>query len=457
MKTDLLYENRLLKILLIFAVLGVVIYFLFPFYPLDKVINLGLDLKGGTRMVLEAEGIKEMGQDEKERTIDKIVTILNNRVNQYGLTEPTIAPLGDERVLVELPGETDPQVARQLIGRTALLEFKKVVETAGPGGELVPSRSEEVLVGRSEEGEEPRQYLVKEEPLMTGRVLQNAEVKTSSSSQNPIFVSLTFNNEGAQRFAQVVRSLEPERDQMAIVLDGVVQSAPVIKQSLADIAQRRDSIDQATITGDFTADQAKRLAIVLRAGALPAEVNIIEENTVGPTLGEDAIRAGTLTILVGFLLILLFMPIRYRWLGVLADVVLLFNMLIMFGALSMFGATLTLPGIAGVILTIGISVDANIIIFERIREERYKGKTGSAAIRSGFQKSISTVVDANLTTLATAIILMYFGSGPVRGFAITLTIGILGSLFCALFVSRFVLEETWFKSKLPNKWAEVES
>ena len=447
---DLLSRDYIWKLGVILAVLAVIGFFLYPFYPIDNVINLGLDLQGGTRMVLEAQGLEGQTKQQRQDTIDRIVTILNNRVNQYGLSEPTIAPLGEERVLVELPGTTDPQAARQLIGRTALLEFRKVVEAFPPGEKPVSTDpSEEILYGReNEQGNRPG-YVVKKTPLMTGRVLSDAKVRTSQRAQNPIFVALDFNDEGARKFADVVRSLEPEEDRIAIVLDSVIQSAPVITQGIWDEANNANSLDKATIQGDFSSEQAKRLAIVLRAGALPVEVDIIEESTVGPTLGEDAIQAGMFTIVIGFVLILLFMPLRYRFLGLVADLVLVLNMLIMMAGLSAFKATLTLPGIAGVILTIGISVDANIIIFERIKEERLNGKSIQAAVRSGFQKSLSTVLDANLTTLATAIILMYFGSGPLQGFAITLTIGILGSLFCALFVTRFLLEDTWFGERLP--------
>lgn len=445
-----MHQNDLIKAGLIVIILGLVLFFLYPYYPINEVINLGLDLRGGTRIVLEAEGIEKMSSEERSKTIDRIVTILNNRVNQYGLTEPTIRPLGDKRVEVELPGTTDPEVARRLIGRTALLEFQKVVKSGSPGGTLSQQNlSQEVIYGRENENGQQVPYLVQKTALMTGSILKDAEVKTSSRAQNPIYVALEFNKEGAKQFADVISNLQPNEDRIAIVLDGIVQSAPVISEDIWNTAQNSNSIGRATIEGTFTADEAKRLAIVLRAGALPVEVNELEHRTVGPSLGQDAIHAGVLTISVGFLLVLFFMPARYRWLGIVADLVLIFNMLIMFGALSLFGATLTLPGIAGVILTIGISVDANIIIFERIKEAVVSGKTGTASIRDGFDKSISTVVDANLTTLATAIILMYFGTGPVRGFAITLTIGIVGSLFCALLVSRFLLENTWFGKKIP--------
>lgn len=441
-----------LKIGLIALVLGLVLFFLFPFYPVNKVVNLGLDLRGGIRIVLQAEGVKKMSPEEQDRAINKIVTILNNRVNQYGLSEPNIAPLGESRVLVELPGTTKKQTARRLIGKTAMLEFKKVVKVGRPGEELIPQNpSQQVLWGR----EQKVQYLVQETPLMTGKVLANAEVRTSSRTQNPIYVSLKFNQQGAKKFADVIRRLQAGQDRIAIVLDGVVQSAPVISQGIAETAQTQDKIQRATIEGDFSTKEAKQLSIVLRAGALPVDVNIVRSTSVGPTLGADAIRAGMITIVVGFLLILLFMPFRYKFLGVVADLVLIFNMLIMFGGLSMLRATLTLPGIAGIILTIGISVDANIIIFERIKEERINGKSPSAAVRSGFDKSLSTVLDANLTTLATAFILIYFGGGPVKGFGITLAIGIVGSLFCALLVTRLLLEETFFGDHIPVKATSV--
>lgn len=450
-----LSQERLLKLAVIIAVIGIFVYFLYPFYPLDEVVNLGLDLKGGTRIVLQAKNIENKSQQEKQEIIDRIVTILNNRVNQYGLSEPTIAPLGQERVLVELPGTTDPSVANQLIGSTALLEFQKVVKSGTPGEELIPtSASQEVLIGESNDDGKKIPYLVQKTPLMTGKVLSDANVRTSQNPQTPIYVSLRFTDEGGKQFSEVIRGLEPNQDRLAIVLDNVVQSAPVISQDIWNQANKGQSIKRASIEGNFSADRAERLAIVLRAGALPTEVEQIDFQSVGPTLGNDAIRAGAITILIGFVLILLFMPFRYRWLGIVADLVVIFNMLIMFGVLSMFGATLTLPGIAGVILTIGISVDANIIIFERIKEERRMGKSGVSAIREGFSKSLSTVLDANLTTLATAIILIYFGTGPLRGFAITLTIGIIGSLFCALYVTRFLLQETSFGRKLPVKAKE---
>jgi len=242
-------------------------------------------------------------------------------------------------------------------------------------------------------------------------------------------------------------------DRLAIVLDNVVYSAPFISESAKQAAQRgwREVQSSLTITGKFTFDQAKLLAVVLRSGALPTEVGVLEEQTVGPTLGSDSIRRGSMAILISFILVLLYMPLYYRWLGLVADAALVLNMLIVFAALRGFGATLTMPGIAGLILTIGMTVDANVIIFERIKEERRTGKTPRASINAGFAKSLSTLLDANITTLITALILFAMGSGPVEGFAITLALGVAGSLFCALVASRLLLEATGIGEHIPVK------
>jgi preprotein translocase subunit SecD len=238
------------------------------------------------------------------------------------------------------------------------------------------------------------------------------------------------------------------------VLDGVVYSAPAVSQEIKDTARRegwRGVREGTVISGIRTFEEARLLAVVLRSGALPVEVTVLEEATVGPTLGSDSIRRGTMAILISFILVLLYMPTYYRWLGLVADAALLLNMLIVFSALRAFGATLTLPGIAGLILTIGMTVDANVIIFERIKEERRTGKAPRACIVSGFSKSMSAILDANLTTLITAVILFSLGSGPVEGFAITLALGVVGSLFCALVASRFLLESTGLGERIPVK------
>jgi protein-export membrane protein SecD len=432
-------KNDLFKLLLIIAIMGVA---LFSLYPLGESINLGLDLQGGSQLVLEVKIPEGTSPEKAQDDIDRIITILRNRVDQYGLVGPVISRMGKNRVLVKLPGAEDPEQARMLIGRTALLEFRKVLRVGRPKEEIIPeSPLQEVLFDL-----DGVPYLVEIDPLLTGGALEDAKVMTSRPQFGPIetFVDLTFTEEGAKGFSRAILEVGPEEEggRLAIVLDGVIQSAPVVKRGLYDDALGGKPIKNAQITGGFTPQEARALAIVLRAGALPAEVEIIQEDSIGPTLGEDSIRRGVITIVTGFILILLYMPLRYQLLGLVADFALLLNMLIMFGALALFGATLTLPGIAGIILTIGMTVDANVIIFERIKEERFSGKSPMASMRGGFQKSLSTLLDANITTLAVAGIMLFLGTGPIKGFAITLGIGIMGSLFCALFVTRFILEAT---------------
>jgi len=439
-----------LSVLIIVAVIGVSLLFL---YPPEERIKLGLDLQGGVETILQAQVSQNATAAEAEDTVERIITILDNRVNEFGLSNTTITKLGAERILVQMRGTENPAAARSLIGQTALLEFKKVIEVgAGPDAQLQPgSPLEEVLYD-----DQGVPYLVEVDPVLTGAALADASMQVNSSQQVSLhqqgryYVQLRFNDRGGIDFANAINALAVN-DQMAIVLDGVVQSAPAITQGIKDAARNQRAVYDATITGDFTLEEARQIAIVLRAGALPVDVSIIQENTVGPTLGQDAIQRGQLTILIGFGLVLVYMLLTYRLWGVVADFVLLLNMLIIFGALSIFQAALTLPGIAGLLLTIGMSVDANVIIFERVKEERRAGKTPQASLRDGFAKSLSTVLDANITTLAAAAILFTVGTGPIRGFAITLGLGILGSLFCALFVTRFLLDATGLGRRAPGK------
>lgn len=440
-------RNDWLKFGVILAIVLISLYFL---YPPGESINLGLDLQGGSQIVLEAQPLTE-GEEVTKSQMEKLIVILDNRVNQYGLANSAITQIGERRVLVKLPGAEDPKQARQLIGRTALLEFRKVIEEGKPGEELIPtSIFEEVLYHH----ESNRPYIVERETLLTGAALTDAQVMTrsatSAQARGGLFIALTFNREGAQQFAEVINRLDVN-DQIAIVLDNAIYSAPLVSESIKEAARTERSLKNAEITGQFTIDEARLLAVVLRAGALPVDVTIVQENSVGPTLGRDSIRRGVISIVTGFILIILYMFLRYRWLGLVGNFALLLNMLIIFGALAVFKATLTLPGIAGIILTIGMSIDANVIIFERIKEELHSGKSHVASLKGGFQKSLSAVLDANITTLAAAGILYLVGTGPIRGFAITLSIGILGSLFCALFVTRFVLETTGLTQRVRVK------
>lgn len=424
---------------------------LFPFWPPIDVLNLGLDLQGGVRLVLEAQETEEMDFDQQSDTLNRIITILDNRIDQYGLANAEIKRMGTNRVLVNLPGTKDPAEARRLIGQTAMLEFRKVVKAGtSPNSDLVPtSATQEILLDR-----DGIPYVLEGELLLTGGALSDAKVRASQAMQTAgqLYIALDFSQEGAQQFVDAMRQLTVD-DRLAIVLDGTIYSAPRITESIKQAAAQgwRQVKDSTTITGQFTQEEATRIAIVLRAGALPVEIKVVEENTIGPTLGSDSIRAGMITIVTGFVLILLYMPIYYRMLGIVTDVALVLNMLIVFSALVLFRATLTLPGIAGIILTIGMTVDANVIIFERIKEERRTGRSALAAVRAGFEKSLSALIDANVTTLLTALILLLVGTGPIKGFAVTLGIGVVGSLFCALVASRLLLEKAGFAEHIPVK------
>ena len=441
-----------IRIGVVVAVAVASLIYVYPFWPLDEVVQLGLDLQGGVRMVLEPEGIADMTDETKADVLEQIIAILNNRVNQYGLANPEIRVFGGERILVNLPGTTDPEDARSLIGQTAMLEFRRVIR-AGDNAldEMIPSSSSQEVL-RNRDG---IPYIVDREVLLTGAALASAGVGSSTSLQTSgqYYIKLEFNQEGAERFVSIMARMDVN-ELLAIVLDGTVYSAPAISESIKTAAARgwRDIVDSTTISGgSIDREEAEILAIALRAGALPVGINIAEETTVGPTLGADSIRRGMMTIVIGFVLILIYMFVFYRVLGFVGNFALILNMLIVFAALSIFGAVLTLPGIAGIILTIGMTVDANVIVFERVKEERRTGKSPLAAVRAGFEKSMSTLFDANITTLITAVILLLLGTGPIRGFAVTLGIGVLGSLFCALVASRLLMERAGFASFIPVK------
>ena len=272
-------------------------------------------------------------------------------------------------------------------------------------------------------------YLVKKRTSLTGAYLTDAKVQIDSQYNEP-YVSITFDKKGARLFARITE--ENVKKRLAIVLDDNIYSAPVIQEKIAG--------GEARITGNFTTEEARDLAIVLRAGALPAPVQILEERTVGPSLGTDSIRMGLLSMCVGGLLVVLFMAIYYKGSGIVADFALILNILLIAGGLAGFGATLTLPGIAGIILTIGMAVDANVLIFERIREEMRLGKTPRAAVDAGYDRATLTILDANVTTLIAALVLFQFGTGPVKGFAVTLSLGVVASLFTALVATRAIFD-----------------
>jgi preprotein translocase subunit SecD len=390
----------------------------------DGRVNIGLDLRGGMRVVLEVDLSDIRDSKEKRYAVNAALEIIRNRVDEFGVSEPSIHPQGTNRIVVQLPGIKDPDRAIDLIGRTALLEFK-LVEEVKDYSDIPPDCELKVL--RRRDGIEER-LVIKKKAELTGKYLVGADV-TFDELNNPM-VSLEFNREGTDIFSEVTGSHIGER--LAIVLDGVVRSAPNISTRIPN--------GRAVIEGDFTLDEARDLAIVLRAGALPAPIRIVENRTVGPTLGQDSINKGVFAAVLGSVLVVVFMVVYYKVSGVIATVAFLLNFIIILAALAILGATLTLPGIAGIILTIGMSVDANVIIFERIKEELRAGKTVRMAIEMGYKNAFRTILDANLTTLLTAIVLYYCGTGPIKGFAVTLSIGIGASMFTALFVSRVLFD-----------------
>jgi len=400
---------------------------------LGKILKLGLDLRGGMHLVLEVDLNRIPEGTSPGDAMERALEVIRNRVDQFGVAEPLIARQGDRWLVVELPGVKDPERAIELIGKTALLEFKlvndgvRISEVLDSEGKVDPSKiptGYEVLPGKME-----TLFLLKEEPEITGAALTNAKVEIGGQYNMP-YVAIDFNKDGAKKFARITE-VNIERN-LAIVLDGRVQSAPVIKSKIPD--------GHAIIEGNFTMEEAKNLAIVLRAGALPAPVNIIENRTVGPSLGRDSVRAGVVATGIGLICVMLFMVIYYRLSGLVVDLALILNLIILLGMMAYFRATLTLPGIAGIILIIGMSVDANVLIFERIREELRAGKTVRVAIDSGYQKAFRTILDSNLTTLIAAAFLFQFGTGPVKGFAVTLSLGILISMFTALVVTHMVFD-----------------
>jgi preprotein translocase subunit SecD len=371
----------------------------------------------------------------KDTAVKQSLTTISNRVNELGLTEPVIQQQGEKRIIVELAGEKDPQRAIDLIGRTAELRFQLVKDMAATKEELlnrnkgkIPEGYEILLAApNAKSGGGPRVYLVEKEAKVTGADLRDARV--SRDEMGAPAVSFEFDRDGARRFG--ILTEQNIGTQLAIILDKTVQSAPVIRSKITDRGQ---------ITGNFTSAEANDLAIVLRAGALPAAVKILENITVGPSLGEDSIRAGKHATLLGSLLVVIFMILYYKGSGIIADIGLMFNGFFILGTLAYFKATLTLPGLAGIALTIGMAVDSNILIFERIKEELRVGKTLRSGIENGFSRALLTIVDSNLTTLMAGIILFQFGTGPVKGFAVTLSIGILSTLFTAVMLSKVIFD-----------------
>ena len=383
------------------------------------------DNQGTVNVIYTQNELSRMRKNALEQTLE----ILRMRVDEFGVSEPLIQRQGDDRVIIELPGVTNIGRAKSIIGRTAQLTFHLVNESARAGRRLPAGTGIFHERIRNENGAVVQEipYYLNKRPAVTGERLNDAN-SAFDEFGNPI-VSLSFDSRGTRKFAKLTS--ENVGSRMAIVLDGEVYSAPVLREPILG--------GNAQISGNFTVTQANDLATVLRAGALPAPIKIVEERTVGPSLGADSIKAGTTAVIYGFIAVLILMIIFYGGFGLAANIALLFNVLFILAIMTLLGATLTLPGIAGIVLTIGMAVDANILIFERIREETRRGLTPILAFDKGFSSAFSTILDANITTLIAAIVLFGMGSGPIKGFALTLCVGILASMFTAIMVTRWQL------------------
>jgi preprotein translocase subunit SecD len=371
------------------------------------------------------------------QAVEQSIQIVERRVNQLGTVEPSIQRQGQDRILVQVPGLQDPTRLKELVGKTAKMEFRMVDTTVPPdqaqAGRAPPDS--EVLMSSTA----PKiPYVIKKQILVSGGDLTDAQPGFDQRSGEPI-VSFRFNTSGSRKFAQATS--ENVGQPFAIVLDNEVISAPVIREPITG--------GSGQISGSFTVQAANDLAILLRAGALPAPLTVIEERTVGPGLGQDSIEKGELAAYVGSIMVIVFMLLTYRLFGVFANIAVAINVAMIFGVLSLLNATLTLPGIAGIVLTVGIAVDSNVLIYERIREELRGGRNAISAIDAGFKRALSTILDSNITTFIAAAVLFYIGTGPVRGFAVTLGIGIITTVFTAFTLTRLIVAG-WVRWKRPQ-------
>ncbi len=411
-----------------------------------RMLNLGLDLRGGSSLLLELDVSKLSAKEPLNEAMARAVEIIRNRIDQYGLAETQITRQGDKWIMVQLPGVSNPQRAEELIGKTAMLEFRivkndttaaekaleKIETTEKPfddNGVLIPEIAKLVPEGyqimRNKDG---GYSVVTDHATVTGADLENARVVMMGENGYPE-VSFSFNAEGSRKFGQLTGANIGK--QLAIVLDNTVQSAPVVQSRITK---------DGRISGTFTPEEARSLAIVLKAGALPAPVKVIEKKTIGPTLGEDSIKSGLSASFYALVVILLFMLVYYKAAGFISDIALLLNFVFTVAIMSYFSATLTLPGIAGMILSLAMAIDANVLIIERMREEKLLGKPVYEIINLGYDKAWSAIFDSNITTIIVGACLLQFGTGPVKGFAVTLIIGLTVSLFTAVFVTRAIYE-----------------
>ncbi|MBT5243306.1 MAG: protein translocase subunit SecD [Rhodospirillaceae bacterium] len=399
-------------------------------------VDFDVEISDNNRITMKLK--EQAARDRRTAAIEQSIEIVRRRIDETGVREPTIQRQGEDRILVQLPGLDDPERVKRLLGKTAKLSFHLVDERevpglggrVPPGSMLMPSGDQVGSDGR------PRMYLLKKKVMLSGDTLIDSQ---PTFQDNQPVVSFRFDTVGGKRFGKV--TTDNVNKLFAIVLDSKVISAPVIREPILG--------GTGVISGNFTVQGAQDLALLLRAGALPAPLTILEERSVGPGLGADSIAAGKIASIIGMALVIGFMVLVYGRFGLMADVALLANIVLIGAALSLLQATLTLPGIAGIVLTIGMAVDANVLVFERIREEVRAGRTPISSIDAGYSRAIKTIIDANVTTLIAAILLYQFGSGPVRGFAVTLAIGIVTSLFTAIMLTRLMVV-VWLRKTRPD-------
>ncbi|WP_020591817.1 protein translocase subunit SecD [Kiloniella laminariae] len=378
----------------------------------------------------------QVRQQRRISVVNQSIEVLRRRLDETGTKEISLQRQGENRILIQVPGVTDPEEIKTLIGKTAKLTFHLVDQNADPYSNSAPVGSQIMLSLDEQANGQPRRYVINKRVMVSGENLVDAQA-TFQDGQ-PV-ISFTFDSSGAQRFARVTQ--DNVNKPFAIVLDGRVISAPVIRSPILT--------GSGIISGNFTAQSAEELAVLLRAGALPAPLVILEERTIGAGLGEDSINAGKIASVIGMVLVVGFMALAYGFFGLMANVALIANLVLIVAVLSLFQATLTLPGIAGIVLTIGMAVDANVLIFERIREEIRNGRGPVMAVEAGYKRAMSTILDSNITTLIAAVILFQFGSGPIKGFAVTLIIGIITSMFTAIMVTRLLIV-TWLRRRRPQ-------
>jgi protein-export membrane protein SecD len=399
----------------------------------------GMDVQIGTSGTVMLTPNQQALIQRRNSAIDQSIEIVRRRIDETGTKEPTIQREGEDRILVQLPGVENPEHVKEILGKTAKMTFQLVDPNASPqdarGGRLPPG---DVLLpsDTTANGQPTQYYVVRRRVMVSGDTLTDATATFQNSS--PV-VSFKFDSTGARRFADATK--ENVGKPFAIVLDNKVISAPVIREPILG--------GSGVIEGSFTVQTANDLALLLRAGALPAPLTVLEERTVGPDLGADSIHAGALASVVGVVMVIVFMVVFYGLFGLFADVALFFNLCIMLGALTLLGATLTLPGIAGIALTMGMAVDANVLIYERIREEVRGGRSLISSLQAGFERAFGTILDSHVTTLVAGALMFWLGSGPVKGFAVTLSLGVLTSLFSAILVTRLLIV-TWLRRLKPK-------